>query len=474
MATASTARPASAGRTARPRLRPQDRRSGPIPARLVPRVRFLTRALLSDDRPRWAATRTALRYYPFTLLGTALLVAAGYLAGSAFATDNGYEFVLSAAATLVLAVLAVDGRLQARRMAAAALAWDAGGPLYARTAGSLDLKAVGARRPHYFYRLHARVTGRLRAGNRAALHLRAEVSSASEELPLRLQPPVCGLLALRARLAVRDVFGLTRSHLPGRDERRLLPVRPAPLAMRSAPKIDAAVGDDTSHRRRSSDEERYYMREYQPGDRLKDINWKASSRTGELITRISPVSEQETRLLHVELRHYRPAGAETLDSVLHLDYLKSWLLAFLRAVKAEHSDFTFRVITGAGEHDVDTADDIDDLARHLASITFAPAPEHRPEVQPHELFIFTTAFDAGLATHVAQLGDTAVHLYRTVSAIPPRTEGDDRIRLALLRRASASLLPGAWVLRRERFMLGPSIRGTNVHVEDEPLEVALS
>ena len=123
---------------------------------------------------------------------------------------------------------------------------------------------------------------------------------------------------------------------------------------------------------------------------------------------------------------------------------------------------------------MDTADDIDELARHLASITFAPEPEHRPEVQPHELFIFTTAFDAGLATHVAQLGDTAVHLYRTVSAIPPRTEGDDRIRLALLRRASASLLPGAWVLRRERFMLGPSIRGTNVHVEDEPLEVALS
>ena len=360
-------------------------------------------------------------------------------------------------------------------MAAAALAWDTGGPLYARIAGSLDLKAVGARRPHYFYRLHARVTGRLRAGNRAALHLRAEVSSASEELPLRLQPPVCGELALRARLAVRDVFGLTRSHLPGRDERRLLPVRPAPLAMRSAPKIDAAVGDDTSHRRRSSDEERYYMREYQPGDRLKDINWKASSRTGELITRISPVSEQQTRLLHVELRHYRPAAPETLDSVLHLDYLKSWLLAFLRAVKAEHS----RTSPSASSPAQASMTWTPPTTSTSWPATSPPSPSRGrpstgPEVQPHELFIFTTAFDAGLASHVAQLGDTAVHLYRTVSAIPPRTEGDGRIRLALLRPASASLLPGAWALRRERFMLGPSIRGTNVHVEDEPLEVALS
>lgn len=445
------------------------------PPRLVSRLRFRPSAPhLTPASPRWTAARAALRYYPFTLLGTGLLAAAGYLAGSAFATDNSYEFVLSAAATLVLAVLAVDGRLQARRMAAVTLAWDTGGPLSARTAGILDLKAAGAGRPHYFYRLHARFTGRLRAGSRAAVHLRAEVSSASEELPLRLELPVCGDLEVRARLAVRDVFGLSRSHLPGRDERRLLPVRPAALPARSAPKIDAAVGDDTTRRRRSSDEERYYMREYEPGDRLKDINWKASSRLNELITRISPVSEQQTRLLHVELRHYRPAGPETLDSVLHLDYLKSWLVTFLRAVKAEHEDFTFRVITGAGEHDVDTAEDIDDLARRLASITFAPGPEHRPEVQPHELFIFTTAFDAALATHVAQLGDTAVHVYRTVSAIPPRPEGEERIRLTLLRAPSASLVPGSWALRRERFMLGPSIRGANVRVEDEPLEVGLS
>lgn len=422
-----------------------------------------------------STARSALRYYPFTLLGTAFLAGAGYLAGSAFATDNGYEFVLAAAATLVLGVLAVDGRLQARRMAAVALAWgDTAQPLYARTLGDLDLQAAGAPRPHYFYRLHARVTGRLRAGNRAALRLRAEVSSASAELPCRLLPPVCGDLAVRVRLSIRDVFGLTCSHLPGRDERRALAVRPAPLSMRSAPVIDEAVGDDTTRRRRSSDEERYYMREYQPGDRLKDINWKASSRAGELITRISPVSEHRTRLLHVELRHFRPAGPETLDSVLHLNYLKSWLLAFLRAVKAGNEDFTFRVITGEGEHEVDTDDDIDELSRRLAPITFAPGPAYRAEALPHELFIFTTAFDAGLAAHVARLGETAVHLYRTVSAMPPRTEDDDRVRLPLLRPAPAPLLPGAWALRRERFMVGPSIRGANVRLAEEPLEVGLS
>lgn len=421
------------------------------------------------------AQRSALRYYPFTLLGTALLAGAGYLAGSAFATDNAYEFALAAAAAFVLFVLAVDGRLQARRMVAAALSWgDAAQPLYARTDGCIDLQAAGAGRPHYFYRLHARVTGRLQAGGRAALRLRAEVSSASEELPLRLTPPVCGELAVRARLAVRDVFGLTSSHLPGRDERRALTVRPAPLAMRSAPRIDAAVGEDTSTRRRSSDQERYHMREYQPGDRLKDINWKATSRTGELITRISPVSEHRTRLLHVEFRHFRPAGPDTLDSVLHLDYLKSWLLAFLRAVKAANEEITFRVITGEGEHDVETADDVEELARRIGPLTFTPGPERPPAARPQELFVFTTAFDAALAAHVGRLGGAAVHLYRTVSAMPPRTEGDGRVRLRLLRPAPALLAPGAWALRRERLMVGPSIRGADVRLEEEPLEVGLA
>ncbi len=483
MASAPAARPASARRGPFSTHRTPDRRSLPLRTRLI--ASSLLPLVPAPASPGWSTLRAVLRYYPFTLIGTAVLAAAGYLAGSAFATDNGYEFVLATAAVLVLSVLAGDGRLQARRMAAATLAWESGRPLSARTDGVLDLKAAGAGRPHYFYRLHARVTGRLRAGSGAAVYLRAEVSSASEELPLRLHMPVCGELALRARLAVRDVFGLTRSHLPGRDERRVLAVLPAPLAMRSAPRIDAAVGDDTTQRRRASDEERYYMREYEPGDRLKDINWKASSRAGELITRISPVSQQQTRLLHVEFRHFRPPGPDTLDSTLHLDYLKSWLLAFLRAVKAEHEDFTFRVATGESLHDVDTVDDIDELARHLALITFAPAPEHPREMQPHELFIFTTAFDAGLATHVARLGDTTVHLYRTVSAVLPRKaasphpDGGDRIRLALLRpaggaRTGAPFLPGAWTLRRERFMLGPSVRGPNVHVEDEPLEVCLS
>jgi uncharacterized protein (DUF58 family) len=43
----------------------------------------------------------------------------------------------------------------------------------------------------------------------------------------------------------------------------------------------------------TSDQEKYFMREYIPGDRLKDINWKSSIKLNELITRISPSSPED-------------------------------------------------------------------------------------------------------------------------------------------------------------------------------------
>lgn len=449
-------------------------RSRMTPSRFIP-----LRWSRPQARPESVAVQV-LRYYPFTLLGTVLLAATAYLSASAFATQNNYEFILSAVAMLVLSVLATDGRVQAHRMADVKIFWDNRQPLIAQSPVSITFSAVGSRHPHYFYRLHTLVTGRLHASNQANAHLRAEISSASEEFPLKLELPVCGELAIRTRLTVRDMFGLTRSHLPRQDEHRLLTVRPGLLAMRSIPKINTTLGDETTRRRRSADEERFYMREYQPGDRLKDINWKASSRTNELITRIAPVGEDQTKLLHIELRHFRPPAAETLDSVLHLNYLKSWLLTFLHIIKTEHDNYTFRVITGTNEYSVKTFEEIDDLARNLASVSFAPYSEYRIDVQPHELFIFTTAYDAGITSYVSQFNDTVIHLYRTVSARSQRsglrrTGDEERIRVPLFRPGHlVSTFPGAWVLGRDRFMTGPLVHGPNIHVEDNQLEISLS
>ena len=125
---------------------------------------------------------------------------------------------------------------------------------------------------------------------------------------------------------------------------------PACSPEQSTPPVDISAGFDTTQRARTSDEEQYFMREYMPGDRMKDINWKATSRLGELITRISPITQEQTQELHVVLRRYRRRGGETLTAVLHLDFIKSWLLTFLRVVKQHHPEYVFVVDSGGESH----------------------------------------------------------------------------------------------------------------------------
>jgi len=188
--------------------------------------------------------------------------------------------------------------------------------------------------------------------------------------------------------------------------------------------------------RRSAEEEKYFMREYQPGDRFRDINWKVSSRLQELITRISPVTQEKTRQLAVDFRHFRPEGQESLESVLHLDYLKSWLLAFLRSLKRSDQRLQFRVRTGAGSQVLAAEEDIARFAGELAELLSQPDPG--PAEPP---------VDRGLPHFLAAHPRTRAHVFRTA-----RGGGRDPQPRPLFppgRPLADAFLPGPWAWRRE-------------------------
>ena len=256
------------------------------------------------------AARRVLRYYPFTLLGTAVAGAAIYLLGSAFASGSPHEFLLSITGFLILLVLAGLGRLQAYRCKLVEFEWDSSAPLAARELGTQHRLRTRAARSWLFYRITpahllaaaggaARHPARLPRGGHAG---RRGVDSAL----VPVQRPAAD------DRAVHD-SGCVRAHPrpDSRAERRTLVVRPGLLAEQSTPPVEISAGFDTTQRARTSDEEQYFMREYMPGDRMKDINWKATSRLGELITRISPITQEQTQELHVVLRRYRRRGGET-------------------------------------------------------------------------------------------------------------------------------------------------------------------
>lgn len=423
---AATVRPASTASAAQSSDRPAA--SPPTP---------FDRTRPGTSRPAGAWLRSALVWYPFTPLGSLLFVAATYLLGSAFAGGSPYEFVLAIAAYLALLVLAGVGRLQAYRFALADFEWSSSTSLHARSAAEHTL-STRTEQAKLFFRIHFGVWWRLRIGHRATLVGYREASGTGGVLSLSFYLPAAGAVTMRGRVVVRDVFGLCRAQLRP-AERRDLTVVPALLGDQSAPPVDISVGFDTTQRAKTADEEKYFMREYMAGDRMKDINWKATSRLNEMITRISPVTQERTQLLHVALRPYvaappgtsthaagaaQPGRRENRDTVFHLDFAKSWLITFLRVIKLHHPEYTFVVDTGQALLDVLEMTDIDNLARHLANVRLQPggsrgfsgagASPSGPRMG--DLFVFSTAFDDDLDHFIGTSGAHRTHVFRTAVA----------------------------------------------------------
>jgi hypothetical protein len=281
---------------------------------------------------------------------------------------------------------------------------------------------------------------------------------------------------------IRDLFGLTRARYgddPARGfDERMLMVQPASWSPKGIPPIEPSVGLEEKSRRRTSDEERYYMREYMPGDRFRDINWKVSSRLNELITRISPLTQERTTVLEVVFRNFRDPAPESVESLAHLNVIKSWLVSFLRRMKSDHPEVQFRVQTATAVELLTTEEEIERFAWELASEFFSGESSVPPlDSAPGELFVFSTPFDLRLPRFLATQSHSRVHLFRTAFPLNgksrrggrggtgSRSEGatGSRNRAAgssagsgggaeePLRLLSDPLedLPGRWVMRRE-------------------------
>jgi hypothetical protein len=399
--------------------------------------------------------RSVLFYFPFTLAGSLLLAAALYLLGRSLAQDNPYGVLLALAAAAVLAALAVTARLQAKlyKRRQVHWHWDSSAPLYARRTGLSQMLITDRLRTLPFFRIHLALRGKLKVGRNASLRIQREISFAEGGRHLiDLYFPLCGLFACTARYAVRDVFGLSRARF-GEQMVRTLPVQPSSFTQKITPVPEPSVGFEETSRKRSSDEEKYYMREYLPGDRFRDINWKVSSRLNELITRISPVTQEKTTILPVVLRNFRDRDAESLESIVHLNILKSWLMAFLRIMKQEHPEMQFRLTTAGGSWLLQNDEDIERFGWELPAVFFQRDAGSIFQGSPEEeLFVFSTPFDRGLPAFLSSQAQARQYIFRTAVA----EEGKGGTTIVLFQGACACV-PGSWVLRREPRLEAPRV-----------------
>jgi hypothetical protein len=409
-------------------------------------------------------------YYPFTLAGSLLLAAALYLLGRGLAQDNPYGVLLALVAVLVLTALAVAARLQAglynRRQVH--WHWDSSAPLYARRTGLAQSLITDALRTLPFFRIHFCLRGKLKVGRNASMAIQREISFAEGgRHPIDLYFPLCGSFACTARFALRDIFGLSRARF-GEQMIRSQPVQPASFTQRSIPVPEPSVGFEETSRKRSSDEEKYYMREYLPGDRFRDINWKVSSRLDELITRISPITQEKTTILPVLLRNLRDGESESLESIVHLNIIKSWLMAFLRIMKQEHQEMQFRLTSAGGSWLLQNDEDIERFGWELSTVFFQRDTGSIYQSPPEEeLFVFSTVFDRGLPAFLSSQAQVRQYIFRTSVA----GQEEEGTTITVFQEGCACM-PGSWILRREAGLKAPRVSSPAFgKLEEEPLLV---
>ncbi len=387
-------------------------------------------------------------YYPFTIPGTVSFGLLMYLIGTGYTRKNPYALFLSVTGLLILAVLVVLTRIQAYRLGKEQLIWDAGTALYAGRTGAAERFYSGGFRTWFFFRVHVRIRGKLILGKGLLYRVVREASWTGDgalEVPLSF--PCTGTFAGEGVYSIKDVFGLVRAGA-GTPAARSIPVRPSLLSDESPVYIQISGGEDDRQPRKSSDEEKYYQREYIPGDRLRDINWKATSRIGEMFTRIAPVTEEQTKLVLVDFRHFSADRRFGRDHAAHMEYLKRWCVSFLWKIKSKQPEFQFVVYTGFGALAVESLGDVHRLSIGLSGIFYEDDPKLRKDVTGiGEIYIFTTPFDSGLRYALQVYSGKKTTIFTT--AFPPKGGAgeEETVTLSLLNNGGMVHIPGPWVLK---------------------------
>ena len=409
------------------------------------------------------------RVYPFTFPGTVLLAVALYLLGTAWYSGNIYALTFSLLALPALFLLAFFARLQAFRLRGLSLMWDCSRPIFSRVVNQRLVFFIGKQRAFYFFRLHIRMHGHLLAGRDAPIYFRTEAAASSGgEIVLPVNFPVCGRLDAKITVLLRDVFGFVEVPT-GVFEERTISVRPPLFSNRAPERYLSMISEESIQRRRSSEEEKYYMRQYAPGDRMKDINWKASVRVFELITRVSPLSEEQSHQIEIDFRHFSREEVDGPIAIIHLNFIKSWLLSFLQGIKSARPSYQFRIVTGQSTVLLQSEEDIDQFAGTLATLTYMPERRAFHDGAPpsgNERFVFTTQYDQGLAAYVRSRPSFRFNIFRTSSG-----SGVKMRNVRFLGEPSLDMFPGFWFLRRDSFQPEISLSMAQGSLLEERLRV---
>ncbi len=410
--------------------------------------------------------------YPLTFLGSLTLVSLIYLLGLSFSNSNIYALLVSVPGLFFIVFVILFTQLWSLRQGKPDFLWDSNRDFIARKEDAeLSIK-LNASRPPYFFRYHFQYYAKLHAGRDSNFYYLQEASSSTDgDIRIPLYFPACGRLRITGKFLLKDMIGISRVRLGNRQQREFCILPPVFGKKPILPRLNSISSKD-SQNRKISEEEKYHMREYIHGDRLKDINWKASLKIGNMITKISHHSKEKSQCLHIELRNISIEKKDTPHSILQLNVIKSNLLSFLMQINSQYPQYHFTVCTAEEIFNLKNKKEIENFGKALAKIQYTSSfSTHSSSKLLQEKFIFTTSMDFSLISSLSSQGKTreGIHIYQTV---PAQSTESERIRLLALEEDTP--LPGFWILRKSRSGYRKETPKIPLQVGYHPIKVRMS
>jgi len=365
--------------------------------------------------------------------GAVLIIAMAGLIRSLI-NRNSYEILLSCIALLILLALGIIGVWKSRKLKMLEPGWKPPFPMTAsskftfskltaknKSQAEIDntedtiISGLDGNIP-LFFRLHFFVRGRFfpcgitvetKKGSCVFVETSAKRGETSANLQLGF--PMSGIFLGDGYCRLCDIFGLF-SFSCGIPQHRTINVRCMPCFGKKTP-INAQSGAEDQRNKPAADIERYYMREYTPGDRFRDINWKSSDKIDTLITRISTDNQEKISRLEIHFRNFGPTKPSLQDLWL-LDRAKARLSYFLRSLMEQNSSYIFDVRTAKGNWEIENNEDLDAFFEELAGISFFP-PVHETifSAGKGDIYVFSTACDFGLHSFLLASNPRPVTLF---------------------------------------------------------------
>lgn len=167
----------------------------------------------------------------------------------------------------------------------------------------------------------------------------------------------CGkMLCKLENTRVYDYMGLFWLCIQKKTAKPLV-IRPVPVPMQYVPDLERFAASSWRPKAGGGFSENHEMRQYVPGDKLNQVHWKLTAKTGEIIVREPMEPERNRVLIEMELRGTPDQLDRKFGQLL-------WLSQHLLEMGLKHE---LRVLTGDGVQNcrVENAEDLDAAVDYL-------------------------------------------------------------------------------------------------------------